>query len=43
VAILLMTIGGYFINGYWWILMVISGYYISDYWRLFLLMDIGGY
>jgi len=34
VAILLMTIGGYFINGYWWLLvtillMVIGGYIIT--------------
>jgi hypothetical protein len=31
-----MTIGAYFINGYWWlleviILMVIGGYFIDDY------------
>jgi len=41
VAILLMVIGGYSINGYWWlfyksllvviILMVINGYYINGY------------
>jgi hypothetical protein len=32
-----MTIGEYFIGGYWWLLMVIllmviSGYFINDYW-----------
>jgi hypothetical protein len=32
-----MTIGGYFVNGYWWlllaiILMGINGYFISGYW-----------
>jgi hypothetical protein len=37
VAILLIAIGGYFINGYWWLfvvilLMVISGYSINGYW-----------
>jgi len=42
VDILLMVIGGYFINGYWWIFylwslvdilfMVIGGYYIDGYW-----------
>jgi hypothetical protein len=41
VAILLMAIGGYFINGYWWLfcckplvfilLLVIDGYFINDY------------
>jgi hypothetical protein len=37
VAILLMAIGGYFINGYWWfyLLMVIGGYFINGYWWLF--------
>jgi hypothetical protein len=35
-----MTIGDYFINGYWWlleviILMVIGGYFIDGYWWLF--------
>jgi hypothetical protein len=38
-AIILMVVGGYFINGYWWllmviILMVIGGYYINGYWWL---------
>jgi hypothetical protein len=32
-----MTIGGYSINGYWWLLMVIilvaiGDYYINGYW-----------
>jgi hypothetical protein len=38
-VILLMTIDGYFIGGYWCLLMaidsllmVISGYYINGYW-----------
>jgi hypothetical protein len=45
VAILLMAIGGYFINGYEWpfviillvaiLLMAISGYSINGYWWLF--------
>jgi hypothetical protein len=40
VAILLMDIGGYFINGYWWLLvaillMVIGGYFTNGYWWLF--------
>jgi hypothetical protein len=31
-----MTFGGYFINGYWWLLMAIilvtiGGYFINDY------------
>jgi len=30
-AIRLVDISGYFINGYWWILVVINGYYISGY------------
>jgi len=35
-VILLMAIGGYSINGYywlfyWWLLMVIGGYFINDY------------
>jgi hypothetical protein len=35
-----MDIGGYFINGYWWLLMVIllmaiGAYSINDYWWLF--------
>jgi hypothetical protein len=38
-AIILVDIDGYYINGYWWllmviILMVIDGYYISGYWWL---------
>jgi len=37
VVIELMAIGGYFVNGYWWllmviVLMVIGGYYIIGYW-----------
>jgi hypothetical protein len=45
VAILLMAIGGYFINGYWWLFyqwllvvilsMAIGCYSINDYWWLF--------
>ncbi len=36
-VIILMVIGGYYINGYWWLLMVIilvviGGYYINGYW-----------
>ncbi len=35
VDILLMVIGGYFINDYWWLLMVIlvaiGGYFINGY------------
>jgi hypothetical protein len=31
VAIILMAIGGYSINGYWWLLMVIDGYFINGY------------
>jgi hypothetical protein len=36
VAILLMAIGGYSINGYWWLLVVIilmatHGYYFNGY------------
>jgi hypothetical protein len=39
-VILLMAIGGYSINGYWWLLMVIllmaiGGYSINGYWWLF--------
>jgi hypothetical protein len=39
-AILLMAIGGYSINGYQWLLvgtllMAIGCYYINDYWWLF--------
>jgi hypothetical protein len=32
-----MVIGGYFINGYWWLflLMATSGYSINGYWWLF--------
>jgi hypothetical protein len=33
-AIRLVDISGYFINGYWWILVVINGYCISGYWWL---------
>ncbi len=41
VAIILMAIGGYFINGYWWlllaiILMALGGYYINGYWWIFI-------
>jgi hypothetical protein len=29
---MLMVIGGYYINGYWWLLlMAIGGYYINGY------------
>jgi hypothetical protein len=29
---MLMLIGGYYINGYWWLLlMAIGGYYINGY------------
>jgi len=45
VAIILMAIGGYSINGYWWLfyswllvtilLMAIGGYSIDGYWWLF--------
>jgi hypothetical protein len=45
VAILLVPIGGYSINGYWWLvywcllvailLMAIGGYCIGGYWWLF--------
>jgi hypothetical protein len=31
-AILLMVIGDYFINGYSWLLMAIDGYFINGYW-----------
>jgi hypothetical protein len=31
-AIILVVIGGSYINGYWWILVVINGYYICGYW-----------
>jgi len=39
-VIILMAIGGYFGNGYWWLLMVvvlmaIGGYYINGYWYIF--------
>jgi hypothetical protein len=35
-----MVIGGYFVNGYWWLLMVIvlvviGDYFINGYWWLF--------
>jgi hypothetical protein len=35
-----MAIGGYFVNGYWWLLMVIvlmaiGGYFINGYWWIF--------
>ncbi len=41
-----MAIGGYFVNGYQWLLMVIvlvgiGGYFINSYWWIF--VDIGGY
>jgi hypothetical protein len=41
VAIILMAIGGYFINGHWWlllaiILMALGGYYINGYWWIFI-------
>jgi hypothetical protein len=42
-AIILMTIDGYYVNGYWWLLMVIGGYYVNGYWWDILLVDIGGY
>ncbi len=53
-GILLMVIGGYYVNGYcgysigtyWCVLLVIILMVISDYWGLFvviLLMVIGGY
>jgi hypothetical protein len=29
VVILVMIIGGYSINGYWWILIAIGGYFIN--------------
>jgi len=37
---ILMAIGDYFIDGYWWllmiiILMVIGDYYINGYWWIF--------
>jgi len=40
VAILLMAIGGYFVNSYWWLLvaillMAIGGYFVNGYWWLF--------
>jgi hypothetical protein len=39
VAIILMAIAGYFINGYWWLLvaillMAIGDYSINSYWWL---------
>jgi hypothetical protein len=35
-----MVIGGYFVNGYWWLLMIIvlvaiGGYSINGYWWIF--------
>jgi len=50
-VIILMTIGGYFIGGYWWlligiILVAISGYFIGGYWWLLIgtiLVAISGY
>ncbi len=48
VIILLMVIGDYFINEYWWLfyswllvvilLMVIDGYYINGYWCLLMVI-----
>jgi hypothetical protein len=35
VAILLMVIDGYSINGYWWLLVVILLMAIDGYWWLF--------
>jgi hypothetical protein len=42
VAILLMAVGGYFINGCWWLFyqwllvallsMIVGGYFINGYW-----------
>jgi hypothetical protein len=29
---LLMVIGEYFIDGYWWLLMAIGEYFINGYW-----------
>jgi hypothetical protein len=46
IAVILMSIGDYFINGYWCIFVVINNYYINEYWWLFyswLLVDICGY
>jgi hypothetical protein len=45
-GILLVDIGGYYINGYWWILMVImvirlmaiGGYFINKFWWLLMLL-----
>jgi hypothetical protein len=39
-VIILVAIGGYYINGYWWVLMVIvlmaiGGYSINGYWWIF--------
>ncbi len=31
-----MVIGGYSINGHWWLLMVIGGYFIDGYWWYFI-------
>ncbi len=30
-VIILVTITGYSINGYWWLLVFINGCYINDY------------
>ncbi len=46
VAILLMAIGAYFINGYWWLLVAIGGHSINGHWWLNYhrpLVLIGGY
>jgi hypothetical protein len=46
VAILFMVIGGYFINGYWWLfhckpLVVIDGYCIISYcWLLYIILQL---
>ncbi len=34
-AIILVTIGGYSIYGYWCLLMTIAGYYINGCWWIF--------
>jgi hypothetical protein len=47
VTILLVPIGGYYINGYCWLLVVMNGYYINGYWwismniNVIILVDIG--
>jgi hypothetical protein len=33
-----VAIGGYFTNGYWWLLMTIGEYFISGYWWLLILL-----